>query len=193
MKKISIYFSVVSLILMFAATVQAALLERGEFLIYDSAQNITWLRNANLYDYQMTWSQAVDWAENLDYQGYDDWRLPDSDISCLGYNCIGSEMGHLYYADGISSGSSGLFTDVQSSMYWSGTEYEAANSKAWRFNFQSGYQGRSGKTYDRYAWAVRDGDSNLPVVPEPVSSLLFMTGATVLALKKKIQGKFFNI
>ncbi|HDY86594.1 MAG TPA: DUF1566 domain-containing protein, partial [bacterium] len=104
MKKISMYLSVILLVFMFAATVQADLSERGDFFLYDSDQNITWLKNANLYEYQMTWSQAVDWAENLDYQGYDDWRLPDTDISCLGYDCTGSEMGHLYYNDGISSG-----------------------------------------------------------------------------------------
>ena len=193
MKKISMYLSVILLVFMFAATVQADLSERGDFFLYDSDQNITWLKNANLYEYQMTWSQAVDWAENLDYQGYDDWRLPDTDIFCLGYDCIGSEMGHLYYNDGISSGSSGLFTDVQSSMYWSGTEHEADNSKAWRFHFNSGYQGRSGKTYDRYAWAVRDGDSVPPVVPEPVSSLLFITGGATLVFRKNLRKKNLSI
>jgi hypothetical protein len=178
--------------LIYAATVQADLFQRGDFLIYDSDLNITWLRTANLHEDKMTWSQAVDWADNLVYQGYDDWRLPYSDISCLGYDCADSEMGHLYYTDGITSDSPGLFKGVQSRMYWSGTEHEDDNSMAWRFHFQSGNQGKSGKKYERYAWAVRDGDSVTHIVPEPVSSLLFITGAAVIAVKRKIRKINFN-
>ncbi|MEN8262936.1 MAG: DUF1566 domain-containing protein [Nitrospirota bacterium] len=189
MKKISIYLSVISLMLTLVTSVKAELIERGDFFIYDNDLNITWLKNANLYQDSMTWSEAFDWAENLDYQGYDDWRLPVSDGSCLRYDCFDSEMGHLYYSEGITSGSSGLFTEVQPGMYWSGTEYETNPAMAWRFNFQSGYQGRSGKTYERYVWTVRDGDVDLPVAPEPVSSLLFITGGITLAVRKSLRKK----
>lgn len=56
---------------------------------YDTALNITWLRNANAgagssfddgkssTDGKMTWVNAVDWAAALSFGGYDDWRLPN--------------------------------------------------------------------------------------------------------------------
>jgi len=73
---------------------QAALIDRGGGLIYDSTQNITWLQNANYgagssydngssaTDGRMTWANAVAWADTLSYYDsvrnvtYDNWRLP---------------------------------------------------------------------------------------------------------------------
>ena len=70
---------------------QAALLDRGGGLIYDTALNVTWLADANyaktsLYDAdgQMTWSQATAWASSLSFYDsvrkvtYTDWRLPNT-------------------------------------------------------------------------------------------------------------------
>ena len=61
----------------------ALLYDRGGGLIYDSDQNITWLQDANYAktsgydsDGRMTWDNAVAWANQLEYQGYKDWRLP---------------------------------------------------------------------------------------------------------------------
>ena len=75
----------------------AALYDRGSGLIYDDVLDITWLQDANYaqtsgYDVQditwlqtinqaddingrMTWSEANSWAAQLEYGGYDDWRL----------------------------------------------------------------------------------------------------------------------
>lgn len=107
---------------------QAALIDRGGGMIYDSDLNITWLANANLgagsaydngsntTDGRMTWTSAVAWADNLVYGGYSDWRLPTTlqpDASCdvsydagppygvqsYAYNCTGSELGHLFYSE----------------------------------------------------------------------------------------------
>ncbi len=93
----------------------AALLDRGNGLIYDDDLNITWLLNSNYaetsgYDSDglMSWSDAVSWAESLVYGGFDDWRLPSTvvfDPNCSdnlgtytqGYNCNSSEMGHIFY------------------------------------------------------------------------------------------------
>lgn len=70
----------------------AALYERGQGLIYDDVLDITWLQDAN-FAYttgyvtpagrpvagslgQMTWGEALEWAESLKYAGASEWRLP---------------------------------------------------------------------------------------------------------------------
>lgn len=61
---------------------QASLVDRGGGMIYDDVLNVTWLQDANYaktsgYDADglMTWNVANDWATNLVYGGYNDWRL----------------------------------------------------------------------------------------------------------------------
>lgn len=100
-----------------SGTAQAALHDRGGGMIYDDALNVTWLQDANYaktsgYDADglMTWHEATAWAEQLNINGYNDWRLPTTlqpDASCsnqaggdsFGYNCTGSELGHLFYVE----------------------------------------------------------------------------------------------
>ncbi|MBZ0070843.1 MAG: DUF1566 domain-containing protein [Gammaproteobacteria bacterium] len=112
-----------SLLVAISGAAQAALIDRGGGLIYDTDLNITWLANANYgagssYDSidgtsngAMDWQNAVSWAMNLSYYDsvrnvtYDDWRLPttlEPDPSCQQtndglINCTGSELGHLFY------------------------------------------------------------------------------------------------
>lgn len=106
-----------------SATAQAALVDRGGGMIYDTTRNLTWLADMN-YAFtsgyataqsgRMTWSTANVWAENLVYGGYDDWRLPTistSDPSCNAFDpgggyplqhygyCSGGELGGLFITD----------------------------------------------------------------------------------------------
>ena len=60
----------------------AALIDRGNGMIYDSVQDLTWLQDANYAmtsgydtDGRMNWATATNWAAGLSYGGYDDWRL----------------------------------------------------------------------------------------------------------------------
>lgn len=199
-------------------TAQAALVDRGGGMIYDTTRNITWLADMNyastsgyaaanaggsgstqiLSNGQMGWSAAVAWANNLVYGGYDDWRLPTlnpSDSSCdqtfdpfgfplqhLGYNCTGGELSGLFVTElGNKAGESvltqtgdtpeqianlALFSNVQSLIYWSGTEYTPVPSDAWGFNTFDGGQFFDFKDFPLYAVAVRSGDVAAPV-PEP--------------------------
>lgn len=101
---------------------QAALIDRGGGMVYDSVQNITWLADWNLAqtsghdaDGRMDWAAANAWANGLVHGGFDDWRLPvnrQPDAGCsevlpdpvfgpqhYGYGCSGGEMGHLFYVD----------------------------------------------------------------------------------------------
>lgn len=85
--------------LMLPGVAGATLIDRGNGLIYDDVLDITWLQDANyavtsgytadnavnngsnaydniFSDGRMGWDAAVAWADQLVYQGYDDWRLP---------------------------------------------------------------------------------------------------------------------
>ena len=103
----------------------------------------------------MTWADAVTWADQLVYQGYEDWRLPATGdglyefgydgSTTAGFNITSSEMGHMYYSapphglgnlgyyatdgtypqSGWGLSSTGPFTNVQPFDYWSGTECAA--------------------------------------------------------------------
>jgi hypothetical protein len=117
-----------------STSAHAALVERlGGLAYYDDVLDITWLADANYArtsgfddDGRMTWDQAMHWAENLVFQGYDDWRVPTlfpvdgavlsadrfstNGTTDFGYGATGlgwvnssgaiaSEMGWMYYAN----------------------------------------------------------------------------------------------
>ena len=159
----------------------------------------------------MKWNEANSWITAMNaydgtgYLGINNWRLPttndDPDSTCtddtagntpssdsIGWNCTGSEMGHLFYTEfGATAGTSVLttgnatelakFTNVQSHLYWSGTEDASNLANAWTVNFHSGRQGPDGKsseTSNDFVWAVRDGD--VGAVPIPAAVWLFGSG-----------------
>jgi hypothetical protein len=157
---------VLVVVLGFCGNADAKLWDRGGGLIYDDVLNITWLQDANYAqtsgydaDGRMMWDQAMDWAANLVYGGYDDWRLPTGDP-------IGStegELMQLYYELGNSLGgpltNSSPFVNVQlSERYWTSTSYTLDSNLACDIYFNIGKQNHDNKVCWLYAWAVRDGD-----------------------------------
>ncbi len=170
---------------------------------YDTELNITWLTDGSA-NVLMNWAAAKNWAANLSFTDgvnvYDNWRLPSTlqpDASCsvqthisYGYNCTGSEMGHLFYAElGGVAGQSILtstdpnvlkFNNLQSSDYWSGTEFVLAADGAWQFYFAMGFQYvvNAYATVNAYALAVSPGD--VAAVPEPDAWAMLLTGLGLL-------------
>ncbi len=156
---------------------------------------------------RMDWYTALAWVSNMnlfEYLGANDWRLPatlENDPTCTndaegtvpsiypysGFNCTGSEMGHLFYeefgaAAGTTASNTGnpailaMFTNLKDS-YWSGTDSTFDAGTAWYFNFDNGQQSGTLGKYDSnstYAWAVRTGD--IAAIPLPAAFWLFGSG-----------------
>lgn len=199
------------------ATANATLISRlGGLAVYDTDLNITWLADTSYAktsgydaDGMMTWSAANAWASGLTVGGFSGWRLPTAlpyDPSCAnqngglystGYNCTGSEMGHLFYNEmGASGGtpislgytnysSFSLFSNDASGFtligpvdasYWTGTDAAAQGdaSKAWDFSFYSGDTYAHPKVFGYFAMAVRPGD--VAAVPVPAAAWLLGSG-----------------
>lgn len=162
------------------------MISRHGGMVYDDVLNITWAP-ANLWGQRGNWDMAVAWADQLVYEGFDDWRLASMSVSggiptgsagaavdCSSATeeaCRDNELGYMYFynltpaADNPPTdlftdlrGDQGLFTDIES-VYWSGTEFTADPGTAWRLPFGLGLQGVFGKFDDfNGAWAVRAGD-----------------------------------
>ena len=195
------------------STCWADLWDRGGGMIYDDDQNITWLQNCNYAyasgyintittdygDGRMNWDQAVAWADQLAYGGYDDWRLPHCvqpdpsgtvqiPTGSSGYNCIASEMPYMFYVNlGGQAATSmvfhhnadyALFPSLDALIkatghggFWTGTECISGRPDfAYDFYFNNGAQYSDDKAVNLFAWAVRDGD----VVPIPAPSAILL-------------------
>ena len=203
----------------------AVLVNNFDGTITDTSTNLMWLQDLNWTDTYgiddglygedkngaLLWSDAVNWADNLNFLGYDDWRLATADASCINhsnidalqYNCTGSELGHLYYnclgnvAGGIGGVDLGPFTNSPTYLqFWTSTEYNADH--AFDFHLNDGSQhayekdnpgGTSGFFFDFGSYtnviAVRDlstASNNSGQVPAPSVFLLLLTGATGLLI-----------
>jgi hypothetical protein len=163
-------------------------------MIYDPNADLTWLRDWNVNDDQ-AWVDQLIWVSNLQVGNFANWSLPtsrnqDGSGPCDGFNCIGSQMGYLWYEvlgnTANSFTNAGPFQNVQSRGYWSGTEFALNPNVAWTFGTGTGNQRAAGKGSALYPVAVRPGDVAAPI-PEPQTwaMLLMGLGVVTVALRRR--------
>ncbi len=143
----------------------------------------------------MTWWGAQAWANNLTLGGVSGWSLPTTVPGVNGWNQT-SQMGNLFYTQlgGVQSssiatthnGNYDLFSNVQTSLYWSGSQSASISNNAWVFNFNGGRQTSTTKVFQNFAWAVHSGDVTVAAVPLPAAVWLFLSALMgVLGLKRR--------
>ncbi len=116
--------------------------------------------------------------------------------------CTGGELSRLFVTDLGNQGNSSvlnqvgdtaeqianlaLFSNVQSTDYWSGTEYAPGPGNAWSFYTYDGFQSVDDKRNSLYAGAVRPGDVATSV-PEPqtLALALLALGATMVVRRRR--------
>jgi Protein of unknown function (DUF1566) len=224
--------------LLLSGAAPAALVDRGGGLIYDTTRNLTWLADMN-YAYtsgyaaanagganadqiqatgQMGWNAAVAWADQLDFGGYSDWRLPTLkpfDPTCpiqtiagfpltIGFNCTGGELSGLFVSElgnkGVESvlnqdgdtaeqmANLAMFSNVKADTYWSSTQFNLRPNDLWSFDSRIGGQSIYGKFQAVYAVAVRSGDVTA-AVPEPQSLALAVLALLALYMAVVARGR----
>jgi hypothetical protein len=118
LKNSRIVLSALAIVGFGTGTAQAALIDRGGGLIYDTVLNVTWMQDA-LYSQttgassngRLTWEEAMNFAANTSYYDsvrgtyLDDWRLPTMFTTPVGgpviYDTTGqlSELSYMFYVN----------------------------------------------------------------------------------------------
>jgi len=172
-------------------------------MVYDTETNLTWILDATLGGLR-TQADAAQWAADLSFGGFDDWRLPtvapvngvalnldyaedgSTDIG-LGNAGKNTELGYLYHVS-LGNTSAGL-TQTGSlirladpanpigPVFWTGT----ATEHGWGLSFFMGMGAQEALSTDTLAqaWAVRVGD--VAPVPEPASLALMLAGLAAIS------------
>lgn len=174
MKRILVPILAILIVMAWTLSAHALLIDRGGGMIYSPDMDVTWLMDANYARTSgywtslsgtdptrpgsMNWDQAATWADQLEFGGYADWRLPTFDPA---YNREDvalypaqaaqlSELAYLRYAElepdvsEISFDPSPFINLISDPYvepwYWSGTSFNdpGIGLRAWRFDFSCG-------------------------------------------------------
>jgi len=153
---------------------QAELFDRGNGTVYDSTQDITWLKNWDVNGGQNLATQTA-WADNLSVAGANAWALPSNSQ----YSGLFAEFGDL-------TKPSLPFANVQLYLpYWTSTEWEFGGDQGWRFWANDGDLNGINTSAPYGAVAVHDGD--VSAIPEPETGAMMLVGFGIVmaALRRR--------
>lgn len=121
---------------------------QGDDVVKDNATNLMWQKSDS--GAEMQWDEALLYCEDLDYAGFDDWRLPDV-----------QELRSIVKYDIYDPAIDTSVFDGGSSYYWTSTTSAHINDSAWFVYFDFGHDGRGGKSDVNYVRCVRSGLNSL--------------------------------
>jgi hypothetical protein len=102
-------------------------------VIIDNETNLMWQSTrSDLF----SWNEAIEYCENLEFNGYGDWRLP-SDIELMSIFKIKNRFPN----------------SIKDFFYWSSTVYEDASHYAWFIDFDYGSKNKF-KKHQKYFFSI---------------------------------------
>ena len=139
--------------------------DNGDGTVTDARTGLIWLKNANPCPERKYWLEAVAWCSSLasgtagltDGSVAGNWRLPIKD-ELEGIGTDPPTTWRLGYPSVTWTMPGAPFTDVQSDLYWSSTEYADYPSGAWYVFMNNGIVSYTSKSIGYYVWAVRGGN-----------------------------------
>ena len=124
-------------------------IDNGDGTVSDLSTGLMWAKDGNGAGCNngnpLKWEDAIDFAEALEFAGYDDWYLPEIKEleTIVDYGRSNPAIDPTY------------FPASQSDRYWSSTTYVDDTSLAWFVNFYDGYVFTDYKGYGSFVRPVR--------------------------------------
>ena len=144
---------------------------RGE-IVFDHLTGLTWLRNANIAEFPLTWSEALAYVSGLNeqkYLDYGDWRLPNRRElrSLISYQTRKPALPAGHPFEGVFLG-----------WYWSSTTSAVNAAYAWYVHMEGGRMFYGDKRQTYLVWPIRGEGS--PVLPRTGQEKCFDAGGGVI-------------
>ena len=125
--------------------------------VLDNQTGLIWAMDTEILEKSVPWEEAIKFCQNVKIGGQKGWRCPTKDelISILDTSQSNPALpeGHPFKkANVYKYGAQGQID------YWTSTEYEGDNKRAWLVFISNGMVMDELKLFDFKVWPVRDGE-----------------------------------
>ena len=141
--------NILILLLISGIMVNANFIRSGD-IVTDSITGLQWQDNSKVKTIRLDWEEAINYCEDLNFMGYNDWRLPN-------INELLSIVDDTKYNPAIDS----IFIYTALEYYWSSTTLPHDKRYGWHIDFIDGTNDEiysAAKWSSAYVRCVRAGE-----------------------------------